>query len=232
MPSTDSSIRTIFCGLALGALAACSFSAPTLQETRELELTVAPDTRLVLDVGAGSLSVEGEAGLDEIIVVAEVWQVAANDDYTLTLEAGTDGEARLVAEAGSSIVGNSDRIDLTIRVPSTLSLYVSDGSGSIRIERVAGDVKIDDGSGSIHLASIGGDIVIDDGSGSIVVEDAGGDVNIEDGSGSITVSDAGGVVRISDGSGSITVNGAEDFELLEDDSGSVSTKGIRSGASG
>lgn len=210
---------------------ACSFSSPTLQETRELRTPIPDGGRLEIDAGAGSLSLKGDAATDAIEVRAEIYQVSANDNYTLTLELHDDGQARLVADAGSSFAGGSDRIDLTITVPAQLEVMIDDGSGSIRVETLVGDLDIEDGSGSIRVSDIQGSVMIEDGSGSIVVTGVSGNVSIDDGSGSISVGDTGGKVTVSDGSGSIDVDGAEDFELMDDGSGSVSTRNIRSRSS-
>lgn len=240
--------RIPFTAVALLALAACSMRQPTLQETRQLELTVSPGTLFAIDAGSGSLSVKGEAGLEMIMVEAEIWQVSPNEDYTLTLEADGDENATLIAQAhtGMSVGVQNDRIDLSIRVPDSLSLRINDGSGSIRIRDLAGNVDIEDGSGSIDLTRVGGDVTVDDGSGSISIDNTegsiriddgsgsitvagtAGDIRIDDGSGSITVRNTGGKVTVSDGSGSITVDGADDFELLDDGSGSVNLDNIRS----
>lgn len=223
---------------------ACSMTAPTLQETRKLELSVPPDAMLSINAGAGSLSLRGAPGTDVIEVEAEIWQVTPNDDYTLTLELGDDGAPRLVSNTGSG--ADRDHIDLDVRVPASISLDVTDGSGSLVITGVAGPLTVDDGSGSIRIEDIGADVTIEDGSGSLQVKNTGGHLRIEDGSGSITVNDTAGdvtimdnsggisvtetagVVTIGDGSGSISVDGAEDFKLLGDGSGSVELKNIRS----
>ncbi|MBL38741.1 MAG: hypothetical protein CMP07_10085 [Xanthomonadales bacterium] len=206
---------------------ACSFSAPTLQETRELETPIADGGRFEIDAGAGSLTLTGDDTADAIRVLAEIYQTAANDDYTLTLELQDGNRARLVADAATSLGGGSDRIDLSITVPRRLGVTIVDGSGSLRVESLIGDVDIEDGSGSIRVSDIQGGVVLDDGSGSIVVTDIAGDVSIDDGSGSISVTNVGGKVTVSDGSGSIDVDGAGDFELVDDGSGSVSTRNVR-----
>lgn len=211
---------------------ACSFSSPTLQETRELRTPIPDGGRFEIDAGAGSLTLKGDAALDAIEVRAEIYQVSANDDYTLTLELQDGNRARLVADAGSSFGGGSDRIDLSITVPAQLEITINDGSGSIRVETLVGDLRIDDGSGSIRVSDIQGSATIEDGSGSISVTGVSGNVSIDDGSGSISVGDIGGKVSVSDGSGSIDVDGADDFELVDDGSGSVSTRNIRSRSSG
>src|SRR6056297_1762243 len=92
---------------------ACSFSSPTLQETRELETPVADGARFEIDAGAGSLTLRGDEVADAIHVRAEIYQTSANDDYTLTLDLHEGNHARLVADATSSFGGGSDRIDLS-----------------------------------------------------------------------------------------------------------------------
>jgi hypothetical protein len=245
MIRTAAFVRLALATSGLLSLAACTVSSPTLQDTRTLEVSVAPGSGFMIEAGSGSLELQGEADRSTIEVEAEIWQVEPNDDYTLTLETDGDGVARLVSRHGSGIGANADRIDLSVVVPESLELHVDDGSGSVRVSDLTGNVEIDDGSGSIAAARIGGDLTVDDGSGSFRAEDIGGslsiqdnsgsitidgidgDVTIDDGSGSITVRNVGGVVSVSDGSGSINVDGAGDFDLRDDGSGSVNVDNIR-----
>lgn len=244
MTRQELKIRMPIAVAAILALSACAMESPTLQETRELELAVSPDGHFYIEAGAGSLSVQGDADTSVIQVEAEIFQVHPNDNYTLMLETDSDGAARLVSETDSG--WNNDHIDLTVRVPDSLRLNVTDGSGSLKVRGLNNHLDINDGSGSIRIADIDGNVTIDDGSGSIRTErisggldivdgsgsitvmTTGGDVTIDDGSGSITVRETGGVVTVSDRSGSITVDGAQDFRLLEDGSGSVNLNNIRS----
>jgi len=232
------------------ALSGCMAGTPELQETREMELTVSAGSELIIDVGAGSLSVEGDSQTGPVRVIAESWQVSANDDYTLALERHGENGARLEAHTGSGFGSGNDRIDLVVHAPESLRVRIDDGSGSMAVRSLTGDLDIRDGSGSIRVESIGGNVTIEDGSGSlrtdniagnlsiddgsrsIGIQGTGGDVHIDDGSGSITVQRTAGTVTVSDGSGSIEVDGAEDFRLLEDGSGSVSTRNIRSRSAG
>ena len=234
-------IMSIFAMTAAMLLASCVvMNNAELQESRQLDLDAQQLSEMHIDVGAGSLSVRGAADNDRVRVTAEVWQAKASDDYVLNLV--RDGKrAVLKADIDS---GSGDRIDLIVSVPEQLQLDIRDGSGSIDLMDVQGDVRIEDGSGSIKVRNLGGaleiedgsgsmsvidvrgDIRIKDGSGSISVQNGGGNLDIRDGSGSITVQDVAGVVRINDGSGSISVDGAADFELLSDGSGSVNLRNI------
>lgn len=246
MTPDHSCIRLFILAAAILGSSACSTAEPMLQETRELELSVASDATLIIDAGAGSLSLQGVPGAEVIAVTAEIWQVAPNDEYTLTLELDETGTAHLVSQTDTGLGANRDRVDLDIFVPASTALDITDGSGSMQISALTGPLRVEDGSGSLRIDDVGGDVTIDDdsgslrvekiagelritdGSGSITVRDAGGSVTIDDGSGSISVTDAAGVVTVDDGSGSIDVDGAQDFELLDDGSGSVNLRNIRS----
>ena len=79
-------------------------------------------------------------------------------------------------------------------------VVIEDGSGSLRISDVNGDIDIQDGSGSLEIRSVTGDVVISDGSGSVRVEGVGGTVRIDEvGSGGVTVRDVDGDLIVTDG---------------------------------
>lgn len=162
-------VRAPFAAASALILGACSFGSPSLQETRELELSVSPGSTLTIEAGAGPLTVQGDDG-DAIRVEAAIYQRSANDDYRLVLEADGEDGARLVADAASSMFGSSDYIDLSIRVPRSMRLRIDDGSGSIDVRDVAGTVTVSDGSGSITVENAGDFELLDDGSGSVNLE--------------------------------------------------------------
>lgn len=207
----------------------------------EEERLLALDTRgidlLDIEAGAGALRVTGVAGSDAIRVTARIRvdddDAAARrtiaEDLRLSLEKDSD-VARLKAwfEEGAFGRGDSPQVDLEIEVPAGLHLRVDDGSGSIDISRVHGDIRIDDGSGSLVLSDVGGSIEIDDGSGSITIRQARGNVSITDGSGNIEVRGVAGSVTVDDGSGSIDVSDVdEDLVIVDDGSGGLDFSNIR-----
>lgn len=206
-------------------------------EDRDLELDTAGISSFEIDAGAGSLEISGVDDLDAIQVKATI-NVPDKDadeaneliaeDLELSLEKVRD-RARLVARFDNHFwsFDDSPSVDLDIRVPHGLALFVDDGSGSIRVINVNSDIRIDDGSGSIRIEMVGS-VVIDDGSGSIKIAGVQGDVSVEDGSGSITVEHVGGSVTIDDGSGGIDVLDVEhDLIIIDDGSGSVSVTDVR-----
>lgn len=207
-------------------------AAGDYEEMRDLSLNAAGIGVLEIEAGAGSLVVTGVAGSS--IVVEAVIRVPDEDadgaheiiesDLVLGLERDAD-RAVLTAwfEDSGWLSGHGGSVQLEVTVPEALALDIEDGSGSIAIRNVTGDIQLEDGSGSIDLRRVGGRVTIDDGSGSISAEQVGGDIRITDGSGSLKVVGVEGSVTIDDGSGSITVSGvAKDLEILEAGSGSLS----------
>ena len=207
------------------------------EEVRDMDLDVDGISHLSIKAGSGSMDVTGVSGLDKISVKATIVVPNADEDdalkviekkMTLTLDQ-KGSEAQLHAWFDGSFMGfGSDaHIVLEVSVPQGLSVNIDDGSGSLDVIDVAGDVTIDDGSGSIDVRNVAS-LKIDDGSGSIDVDDASGDVSIVDGSGSISVDHVKGSVTVDDGSGSIRISDVEkDVIIIDDGSGSLTITDVR-----
>ena len=207
------------------------------EEVRNLDLDAEGISQLTINAGAGSMDVTGVAGLDKINVKATIVVPGKDEDKAvrviekrirLSLDRNA-GKAELEAwfESGLMSFGSSPYIALEISVPEGMALNIDDGSGSIDIVDLAGDITIDDGSGSIDIRNVA-DVRIDDGSGSIDLVSAAGNVSIVDGSGSISVKHVQGSVTIDDGSGSIEVTDIDsDLIIVDDGSGSLRFSDIR-----
>lgn len=206
-------------------------------ETRDLALPASGVDFLEIDAGAGSILVNGVKDSSEITVKAII-RVPDDDeddakeiiaeDLVLKLEKRSD-KAVLDAyfDHGSWNFRESAAVDLEVSIPHGLAIFVDDGSGSITIEDVGGDVEVDDGSGSIEIYGATS-VVVDDGSGPVRISNITGDVEVEDGSGDIQVRAVGGTVTIDDGSGGIDVRDVEqDLDIVDDGSGSVRIADIR-----
>jgi hypothetical protein len=200
------------------------------EEVRTMDLDVDGISQLSIKAGAGSMDVTGVSGLDKISVKATVVVPDTDEDdalkviekkMTLTLDRkGSEAQLNAWFDRGFMGFGSNAHIVLEVSVPQGLAVNIDDGSGSIDVTDVAGDVTIDDGSGSIDVDNVA-NLKIDDGSGSIDVDNASGDVSIVDGSGSIDVDSASGDVSIVDGSGSISVNHVLGSVTIDDGSGSI-----------
>lgn len=230
--------KTSLALLALLATGLANVALAEFEEVREFTLETRGIDMLSIDAGAGSLDVVGEAGANRITVTATI-QVPTDDeekarkliqsDLVLSLEKESDiAVLKSYFEQNGWNWGDSPVVHIEVRMPENLHLAVDDGSGSIEIENVRGDIGMDDGSGSLTMRNVGGEVDIEDGSGSISVTGVGGDISINDGSGSITVRGVAGSVVVDDGSGSIDVEDVEeDLIIVDDGSGGLDFSNIR-----
>ena len=207
------------------------------EEARDLSLAAGDLESLRVEAGAGSLDISGVADSDRIVVSAVITVPGADADeaaeviekhMVLSLVRNGDrAELRSLFERGGWF-GGSPGIRLEVRVPARMSLDIEDGSGSIEIRDVAGNIRLEDGSGSIAMRQVGGSVSVKDGSGSIDIKGAGGDVEVVDGSGSIQLTRVAGSATIEDGSGGIDVAGvAGDVTIPEDGSGPVDVRDVQ-----
>jgi len=220
------------------------FSSP-----RNADVSAAGARTVEIQAHAGSLRVEGRAGLTQVRVrgTARASSRGMLDDIRLIAERRGDVvfiKADIPEDRGSNFWGSVNHyrgLDLVIEVPATIALDVgdgsgealfvnvgalslSDGSGEIEIRGAKGNVRVNDGSGSIEVDGVEGNLRIDDGSGEISVRNVTGDVTVDtDGSGNIVVSGVGGTMRVGDdGSGNIDVDRvAGDFVVGNDGSGTI-----------
>jgi hypothetical protein len=235
-------------GSALAAAANLDAQCDVRREL-ERELDAADISGVLVSAEAGSLQVTGTAG-----TTVRVTGVVCASDEELADQALLVVEPRRGAAWIEADLPDGDgfwrrdyvRMDLTIEMPSALAADIRDGSGETVVTGIAG-VRIDDGSGSIEVEDIEGQVEIDDGSGEVRIRRAGaveiedgsggieiaaiqGDVHvIEDGSGEMDIREVRGSVRIDDdGSGSIFVADVEgDLVVEEDGSGSLRYRDVR-----
>lgn len=215
-----------------------TFAWGDISESRELHLDATGLSVLRVDTGAGSLDIRGVPGANSIDVKAIIEVDTSSDkkakkilesDVTLTLERDGDKAVLKAASDAHSFFGGSNvMINLEITTPENMNLDIDDGSGSIDVQSIVGNVAIDDGSGSIDMQSIGGNVVIDDGSGSITIRDIGGDLAIDDGSGGIDIEMVNGEVNVDDGSGSLDIRNIGGTVFIRDGSGGISVNDLKS----
>lgn len=224
--------------MAMFTASLASGAANGYEEERNLDLNADGIDTLRIEAGAGSLDVTGVSGADEISVMATIYMSGRNDDkarkkiesdLVLTLDQqGNKAVLKAWFENKLFRFGDGSSVELVVRMPDGMNLAVDDGSGSIEISDISGDIDIEDGSGSITMSNVGGEIEIEDGSGSITADVVGGNISIVDGSGGIRVDGVAGSVTIDDGSGSISVNGVEkDLIIVDDGSGGLNFSDIK-----
>jgi hypothetical protein len=206
----------------------CRFEAE-----RSANIDANASDRLVLIARAGSLRVEGRAGLTRVQVRGRACASSEALLDQLRLETGRNGgvvrvEVREFDEGDWT--RERDRyalLHLVLEVPEGMAADITDGSGETALAGL-GRLHIDDGSGELTLENIGGDVEIDDGSGGITVHGVRGNVTAADGSGDLEVRDVTGSVAIDDGSGSIRVENVQgDLTVVDDGSGSIRHSGVQ-----
>ena len=223
--------------LMMAVFAAGTALAADYEEIRDLSLNASGIASLSIEAGAGSLEIKGVPQSDTIVVKAIIQvqgerQEKASEiiESELVLSLEKDGEGAQLKgyfEDSGGLFGSPASVRLEVTLPERMSLFVEDGSGSMDIRNVAGDIEVNDGSGSIKMNRVGGKVTVDDGSGSFSAQGVGGDISIVDGSGSLSVENVDGSVEIDDGSGSISVTGvAGGLTVLNDGSGSLNVKAV------
>lgn len=197
---------------------------------REMTLPAASVSLVDIRAGSGELHIEGEDGLDEIVVVGRVCASDESliDELTISGES-MDGTAVIQTHypdnrgwSGS----RTARIDLVVLVPTGMAVDVEDSSGDMEVRRT-GNLSIDDSSGGISVSDIRGSLEIDDSSGGLDVDGIEGDVYIEDGSGGLDIRGVTGSVVLRDGSGGIDiVDVGGDVIIEEDGSGGIDVRDV------
>lgn len=228
-------LKVILFGLLF--LVACVSGFP-YEEEKTLNLEAAGISGVDIECGAGALKVDGSEDLKAIEVRAKIVLKGIDeedvksfikDSVTLTLKKKGD-RAVLVSKIDSSFTSlfkrKEARIDLEVRVPARVTLSIDDGSGSMEVSGIDGDVEIEDGSGSMVIIGVKGDLEIEDGSGSIGVRDVGGSVEIEDGSGEIKIEKVKGNVDVDDNSGTVKIYGIGGSVVVDDGSGGIYIDGV------
>lgn len=221
----------------------CRFTAP-----RDAEVALDGAAAVQVAAGPGSLRIDGRPGRDRITVsgtacaseeslLDEIELVTRRSGDTLIIEARfPEGRNRyeqvgldLVIEVPDSLPLEVDDTSGPAEIAGVASLRMTDGSGPLWIDGVAGDVAVVDSSGELEISRVGGEVTIEDSSGEIVVQAVGGNIEIEDSSGGIDVRDAGRDVIIKqDSSGDIRVSGvAGDFLVRDDGSGGIDASDVQ-----
>ena len=202
----------------------------TSQETKHLKLSTNGINSLEIHCGAGSLDIKCVRDLTNIGVTAriEVDNLRGEDlqnyidrSVKLDLMKGRN-KAILLSEIEMQPQIMADaRINLVVEIPFNLNVKIFDGSGSVRVDNLIGNLLILDDSGKIKVENVTGTVTIDDGSGTVVVENITGNVKVKDGSGSIGVDYIIGDVFISDGSGDMLVRHVTGNVNVKDGSGDI-----------
>lgn len=198
----------------------------------DLEETIATDgvRRVSIEAGAGSLRVTGLAGATQVVARGKVCAGSEARAGDISLDVSRRGDTIEVVVEVPESRGWSWRdhasVDLTVTLPPSLAVLITDGSGDLEVRGVE-SLELEDGSGNIDISDIAGDVTIEDGSGDLEVRGVGGTVRLDDGSGNIEVAEAGAVIVKEDGSGDIRFEDVRGNVRIErDGSGNIRVRGV------
>ncbi len=164
---------------------------------------------------SGDLDISGTDGLDRVRAEGRACVDSKHRDRLDEIEIVEEREGsllRIIAHVPFRNNGEDWRIgglDLTLTVPDTLPMTVSDSSGDLAIGNVA-SLELTDSSGDIDLYDIPGDVAI-----------------ARDSSGDIDMRDVGNVQIDIDSSGDIDVRRAVSLFIGTDTSGSIEARDIQ-----
>jgi hypothetical protein len=235
-------LAPIALAVAIAAFLPTTASAQRAEGSFERTLTVAGSPDVEISAGSGRIEVRA-GGANRVEIRA---RVQAGDWRPGWVGGGLSPEERVrrveanppVEQSGNRVrIGyftNDDwrsgvSISFTIVLPSSSNVIARTGSGSQRIEGVAGAVESHAGSGSLTLSGIGGTLRAATGSGSITIDGVRGALHATSGSGSIRGT-AGGAITAKTSSGSIDVEQTGSGQVdVSSSSGTVHVRGVHGG---
>jgi hypothetical protein len=221
-------LQLLLCALlsALAFLAAhadeCKFTAG-----RSGKVSVAGATRVEIRAGAGDLKVMGKRGAGEVSATGRACASAQEllDQVQLKITREGDVIHVDVQMPDLSVVKLSNAyatLDLTVDLPDNLPLVAIDSSGDAKFQRLA-SADISDTSGDLTIEDVAGDLKVRDSSGDLEVERVAGNLQLEDSSGDIEVEGVqGNVIVNADSSGSMTLHHiGKGVHIVQDSSGDI-----------
>jgi hypothetical protein len=203
-------------------LAAASFSAAAAEPCRysaprNAEIDAAGLKSLSVAIGPDDLTIQGQPGLTKIVVHGTA---CASDEkwlQNIKLETARHGDtASVIARDGDhgvmfSLFGGSYAyLKLDVRVPQSLAIKLTEGSGDANAHGLAAlDAEL--GSGDLKVTGVAGEFALSVGSGDVDIVQAGGNVRIDSvGSGDVDANGVGGDLSVGAmGSGDIRHHGVK-----------------------
>ena len=113
-------------------------------------------------------------------------------------------------------IHRSSSAKLIVSAPRMTNVVARSGDGSIRIERVTGNLELRTGDGSIRASDVDGDVKLNTGDGSVHVDGGRGKLDVDTGDGSVEVAGSLTSIRLRTGDGSIVYRGESGARMSDD----------------
>ncbi len=206
-----------------------SVMLPALPSTRATETTehvfsAVDQPFLTIDSFAGGVEIRPESD-DEIQVVVTKSARKQRDLERINVEFREE-QGGLIIETSVPASLRNAWVKLEIITPTSTTLDMEVGSGSLEVRGLDGAISVHTGSGSIELRGVTGSVDASTGSGGITVVGPRGEVKVHTGSGKIDIGEVKGMIDASTGSGSLSVHDAAGQVQLETRSGSIEYRGM------
>lgn len=219
--------------LALGCSLAFASHADNCRYTRDATANVTGPgiARVVIEAGAGDLAVRGTRGNE---VAARGRSCASSEELLgqIRLDSRREGDTvylkTVLPEALQFGWNRYAHLDLTVSVPGSAIVSVTDGSGELQVGNVR-SATIVDGSGDQHVHDVAGDLNVKDSSGDLRIENVSGNLELQDSSGDVTVNDVRGDVLVGlDSSGDLNIAQVTgSAHVINDSSGDIEIEDVR-----
>ena len=226
-------MRTSWMALIAVAATVSPAAAQDCEFTAERTTTLSTAGLQAARIGAraGSLRIEGRAGLTEIRArgTACASTRALLDQVPLVSgRVGNEGEVMVEMPQMNGMGDYRMSLDLVVEVPESLGLDVTDSSGDLEIRGVGG-LRLKDSSGEARITDVRGSLDVEDSSGNLEVQGVRGDVHLRDSSGDVDVRDVTGSVMVeNDSSGNLDLSDVGgDVDVANDSSGDIVVSRVR-----
>ncbi|MBA2303573.1 MAG: DUF4097 family beta strand repeat protein [Acidobacteria bacterium] len=209
--------------LGLGLLSGCSVTVDSHSEIARDEKRFTVDGRADVRVATFDGSIEIRSW-DKPEIVIEIEKRGPTKSALEGLEITSQQKGNVIelevkqprSESFSGIgLHRTANARLIVNVPRDTNVRARSGDGSIRIDRVSGQIDLRTGDGSIRASEVSGELTFDTGDGSITVDGADGKLTVDTGDGSVNVSGSLGALKLHTGDGSVVYRAAPGSTMTE-----------------
>lgn len=224
-------------GTALTALA-------TSQEIIQRHFDAAPNGKLIVDVGFGTVQVTGAGDNKTVGInarrIVEMTDKAREKEFVEAVPILISQENNVITVQARSDRswtwhGDHNRMEAhySVQIPKDFNLELHTGGGAIELADVNGEIHANTAGGNLTFGRIhgptdaktsGGDIKLTDCDGALKIQTSGGRIDSAGGKGSLDLHTAGGQVLVHDFAGGVNVQSGGGRVTLDNDAGPITAR--------